>query len=337
MTTATGPARPPSWHVVVVLTVTALVVAAACGEPDEDPVTLGLITKHETNPYWVTMREVAEDTAADEGVDLLVATGQSDTDVASQVAALEDMTQRGVDGILIAVNDSAALVPAIEEARDAGITVIAVDTPVEPPDAVDALFATDNVRAGELVGRYAAARAQELGLEPRVALLDLAPGIRSGEQRREGFLRGAGLEPDSPQLVGSADTEGDEVLAREAMEELLAAEPDITIVYTVNEPAAFGAAEILEAADRDDDVVLVTIDGGCEAVMRWIRPGRIDATAQQYPENMAREGVRALAVAARGGERPPGHLDTGVALVTGDPVDAVESQDVAFGVRNCWG
>jgi fructose transport system substrate-binding protein len=327
------------WRRLVVVAVTAALAigAAACDPADEDPITIGLITKQETNPYWITLREVAEDTARDEGVDLLTATGQSDTDVASQQAALEDMTRRGVDGILIAVNDSTALVPAIEDARAAGITVIAVDTPVEPEGAVDALFATDNVRAGELIGRWAVARAQELGVEPRVAMLDLAPGISSGEQRREGFLRGAGLEPDGPQIAGSADTEGDEALAREALERMLATDPAINIVYAVNEPAAFGAVAAIEDADLDGDVVVVTVDGGCDAVMQWLRPGRIGATAQQYPENMAREGVRALAQAARGGERPSGYLDTGVALITADPVEGVASRDVAFGVRNCWG
>ncbi|MDD9206287.1 hypothetical protein PU560_07360 [Georgenia sp. 10Sc9-8] len=68
-----------------------------------------------------------------------------------------------------------------------------------------------------------------------------------------------------------------------------------------------------------------------------MRPGDVDATAQQYPQNMAREGVRALAEAARGGDEPSGFLDTGVELITGDPAPGVESRDVAFGVRNCWG
>jgi fructose transport system substrate-binding protein len=68
-----------------------------------------------------------------------------------------------------------------------------------------------------------------------------------------------------------------------------------------------------------------------------VRPGDIDATAMQFPENMAREGVRALASAIRSGENLPGNLDTGVRLVTDDPAPGVKSEDVAYGVRNCWG
>jgi fructose transport system substrate-binding protein len=309
----------------------------ACGD-DEENVTLGLITKQEENPFWVTMKDVAQDTAGEEDVELLTATGRSDVDYQSQVRALRDMTERGAQGILIAPTDSEAVVPAIREARRAGVTVIALDTPTDPESAVDALFATNNRRAGELIGRYARAKAEEEGLEPKIAMLDLAPGIASGEQRHEGFLEGFGIEDGDPQIVGSVDTEGNEDKGRAGMEQLQREDPDINVVYTVNEPAAFGAADALEDAGKsEDDVILVSVDGGCDAIKDGVRPGVVDATAQQYPENMAREGVEALAKAVRGGAEPSGYLDTGVELITGDPVNGVDSQNVAFGVRNCWG
>lgn len=83
--------------------------------------------------------------------------------------------------------------------------------------------------------------------------------------------------------------------------------------------------------------MLVSIDGGCQAIKGPVRDGEIDATVQQFPENMAREGVTALVEAARGGEAPSGYLDTGVQLISDSPAPYVDSQDVAFGVRNCWG
>jgi fructose transport system substrate-binding protein len=312
-----------------------LLAVAGCGQ-DEERITAGLITKQETNPYWVTMRKVAEKTAGDDNVELLTATGKSDVDNQSQVAALEDMTARGAKGILIAPADSKAIVPAIEKARQAGVTVIAVDTPTDPRSAVDALFATNNERAGELVGRYAKARAA--GTDPKIAMLDLAPGITSGQLRHDGFLKGFGLTNGDPEIVGAVNTEGDRVKAQAGMTQLLQQHPDINIVYTVNEPAAFGAAAALKTAGKaNDDVILVSVDGGCDAIKNGVRPGVIDATAQQYPENMARKGVEAVAQAARGGAKPSGYLDTGVELISGAPVDGVESKDVAFGVRNCWG
>jgi fructose transport system substrate-binding protein len=291
---------------------------AACGS-DQKQVTAGLITKQETNSFFVTIREVAQKTAGDDNVTLLTATGTSDVDNASQVAAIEDMTSRGAKGILITPADSTAIVPAIEKARQAGVIVIALDTPTEPSSAVNALFATDNERAGELIGRYA--RAKSEGSNPKIAMLDLAPGITSGQLRHDGFLKGFGLSE-----------------AQDGMTALLKDNPGINIVYTVNEPAAFGAAAALDAAGTSNgDVILVSVDGGCDAIKNGIRPGVIDATAQQYPENMASKGIEAIADAARGGKKPTGYLDTGVELITNHPADGVDSKNEAFGVRNCWG
>src|SRR3954471_2391289 len=311
--------------------------AGACGN-DQKRVTVGLIVKRNTNPFWVTMKDTAEQTADDDNVKLLTAAGTSDIDNKSQVAALERMTAQGAKGIMITPADSKAIVPAIEKASRTGVTVIALDTPTEPSSAVDALFATNNRQAGELIGRYARAKAQERGIKPRIAMLDLAPGITSGELRRTGLLNGFGIKQDDPGIVGSVDTLGETARAEDGLGALLKKDHGINIVYTVNEPAAFGAAQALKAAGiSDDDVILVSVDGGCDAVKNGVRPGVIDATAQQYPENMARLGVDALAGAARGGPKPSGYKNTGVELITGDAASGVPSKDVAFGVRNCWG
>ena len=308
----------------------------ACSEEPE--VTIGLITKQKVNPYWVTMREVAEETAEDNDVDLLTATGTSDVDVDSQKRALEQMVADGAKGILIAPTSSTELVPEIEAARELGVLVIAVDTPVDPPDAVDAFFATDNAEAGRLVGQYASVKAQQMGIDPKVAMLDLAPGIRSGELRHEGFLDGFGLSGGDPAIVATADTQGDRDLARARMSEILSETPEVNVVYTVNEPAALGALDALKESGADlDRTILVSVDGGCRAMKNAVRPGEIDATAMQFPANMAREGVRALANAIREGEALGGNLDTGVRLVTGESAPGVESNDIAYGVRNCWG
>ena len=326
------------WQRLGSLLALAMVVALAACSGGEEKVTIGLITKQEANPYWVTLREVAEDTAEDNAVNLLTATGWSDVDLDSQQTALQNMVAEGARGILIAPADSTALVPAIEAARKKGVVVIAVDTPVEPVDAVDAYYATDNEVAGRLIGEYAAAKAAELGLDPKIAMLDLAPGISSGAARHKGFLAGFGIEQTDTALVAMADTEGNRELGEARMAEILARHPDVNVVYTVNEPVALGALVALKAAKvNPGNTILVSIDGGCQAIKNAVRPGDIDATAMQFPENMAREGVLALARAARGGEPPSGYLNTGVELVTGDPAPGVESRNVAYGVRNCWG
>jgi fructose transport system substrate-binding protein len=323
---------------------------AACGEDEEgggggegsgsaqEEVTVGLITKTESNPFFVKMKEGAQAKAKEENVKLLTASGKFDTDNASQVAALENMTTQGAKGILLVPADSKAVVPAIKKARDAGVIVIALDTPTEPEEAADALFATDNFKAGELIGKYAKAKAEEMGITPKIAMLDLAPGISVGQLRHDGFLKGFGIEEGDPQIIGAAPTLGDRAKGQAAMENLLQKDPDVNVIYSINEPSGFGGATALKAAGKDPkDFILVSVDGGCEAIAKGIKTGVIDATSQQYPLKMASLGVEKVAAAARGGEKPSGYLDTGVELITADPVKGVPSKDAAFGEENCWG
>ena len=322
----------------------------ACGEDEEsgggggggggsqEEVTVGLITKTEANPFFVKMKEGAQAKADELNVNLLTAAGKSDTDNQSQVTALENMTTQGAKGILLVPADSKAVVPAIEKAREAGVIVIALDTPTEPEEAADALFATDNFRAGELIGQYAKAKAEEMGLTPKIAMLDLAPGISVGQLRHDGFLKGFGIEEGDPQIVGAAPTLGEVAKGQAAMETLLQKDPDVNVIYSINEPSGFGGATALKAAGKDPkDFILVSVDGGCDAIKRGIETGVIDATSQQYPLKMASLGVEKVAEAARGGAKPSGYVDTGVELIAGDPAKGVKSKDAAYGTENCWG
>ena len=167
------------------------------------------------------------------------------------------MTADGAKGILITPADSTAIVPAIEKARRAGVTVIALDTPTEPRSAVDALYATNNEQAGELIGRYAKAKAAEQASSRR-SRCSTSPRHHSGELRHQGFLKGFGIAEGDPQIVGSVDTLGETARAADGLRALLQKDDGINVVYTVNEPAAFGAAQALKAAGSDKgDVILV--------------------------------------------------------------------------------
>jgi fructose transport system substrate-binding protein len=301
-------------------------------------ITIGLITKTESNPFFVKMKEGAQAQAKKDNVKLLTASGKSDTDNASQVTAMENMTTQGAKTILDVPADSKAIVPAIKKARAAGVTVITLDTPTEPQSAANALFATDNLKAGQLIGEYAKAKAKAMGITPKIAMLDLAPGISVGVLRHNGFLKGFGIKEGDPQIVGAAPTLGDQAKGQAAMETLLQKDKGINIIYSINEPSGFGGATALKAAGKNPkDFILVSVDGGCNAIKNGITPGIIDATSQQYPLKMAALGVEKGAAAARGGAKPTGYTDTGVNLISAQPVKGVDSKDAAFGQANCWG
>ena len=300
----------------------------------DEEIIIGLITKTETNPFFVKMKEGAQQAADGHGATLMTASGTFDTDNESQVTAIENMINAGAQGILITPASTTAIVPSIEKAREAGVLVIALDTPTDPQEASDALFATDNFKAGVLIGEYARA---VMGDDPvKIATMDLAPGITVGQLRHDGFLEGFGIEEGDPQIVCSQDTLGDQAQGQTAMENCLTKDPDINLVYTINEPAAFGAYTALQNAGRADDVLIVSVDGGCAGV-EGIVDGRIAATSQQYPLKMASLGVDAVVDFAKTGNKVSGYTDTGVALIAGQPADGVASEDTVFGLENCWG
>ncbi|MEU1469926.1 substrate-binding domain-containing protein [Streptomyces sp. NPDC005761] len=297
-------------------------------------VKVGLITKTDTNPFFVKMKEGAEKAAKESGAQLISSAGKFDGDNAGQVTAVENMVASGVKGILITPSDSKAIVPALAKARAKGILVIALDSPTDPQSAVDALFATDNLAAGELIGAYA--KAAMKGKAAKIATLDLAPGVAVGVQRHNGFLKGFGLGDKDPSIVCSQDTGGDQAKGQTAMENCLQKAPGINVVYTINEPAALGAYTALKAKGRERDVLIVSVDGGC-AGTRAVKDGKIAATSQQYPLKMAAEGVKAVVSYAKDGKKASGYTDTGVSLITDKAQAGVESRDTAHGLDNCWG
>jgi len=312
-------------------------------------ITVGLITKTETNPFFVKMKEGASSRARALGADLQSFAGKRDGDNESQVAAVENLISAGAKGLLITPNDSKAIVPSLDKARQAGMLVIALDTQTEPPNAADATFATDNFAAGQLIGRWAAAKFK--GKQAKIAMLDLSPEQVSVDvQRDQGFLKGFGIntgnvnrigDEKDPRIVGHDVTDGAEEGGRTAMENLLQKDPNINLVYTINEPAAAGAYEAVKAAGKQKGVTIVSVDGGCPGVQN-VKKGIIGATSQQYPLKMADDGVKAVVAFAKDGKKPQmpagkSFINTGVTLITDDAAAGVPSKDTKFGLANCWG
>jgi len=329
-----------------ILALAALSLAAASASTAAfaaDQPVIGLVTKTETNPFFVKMKEGAQEEAKKQGAKLLSGAGKADGDNAGQITAMENMIAAGAKTILITPSDAKAIVPAIKKARDKGVMVIALDSPADPPDATDALFATNNYTAGVLIGEYAKAA---LGGKPaKIVTLDLFPGHPVGAQRHNGFMKGFGLAaPDakvnelgkSAEIVCSADSYGDQAKGQTAMENCLQKNPDVNLVYTINEPAAAGAYTALKRAGKEKGVVIVSVDGGCAGI-RNVKAGVIAATSQQYPLKMAALGVAAGVDYATKGTKVSGYTDTGVTLIADKAMPGVESKDSKVGESLCWG
>jgi fructose transport system substrate-binding protein len=359
---------------VLALTSAAALTFAACGGNDTgtpggegtggdggggEEVAVTLITKTSTNPFFIAMQQGAEEAGKANNVTITTAAGKEDGDETTQIAAIEAAVARGDQGILITPATD-GVNPAIESARDAGLYVIALDTPPNPPDVVDITFATNNFTAGELIGKWAAGTLD--GQKATIALLDLFNDkVASVDYNRDqGFLTGMGIDVKDKQKNGDEDKTGKytggkggdyEIICNEptngatdqgktAMETCLAKSKNINLVYSINEPSGVGAAEALEAAGVK--ATIVSVDGGCEPGITSVKSGVIGATSQQYPLEMAKLGVEAIAKKVRDNVDPqvtPGldFYDTGVKLVTDKPVEGVESITTAEAEKICWG
>jgi fructose transport system substrate-binding protein len=325
-----------------------------------DKVGVSLIVKTTSNPFFVSMQDGAKKAADAEGVDLKLAAGKADGDEDTQIQAIENAISKGDKGILITPNGP-SVVDALKKAKDAGLFVSALDTPPDPADAADITFATDNFAAGQLIGKWTAA--QLGGKKATIALLDLFDDkiVSVDYNRDQGFLTGLGIDTADKkkngdeaktgkytggkggeyEIVGSQASQGNEDGGRTGMETLLAKNPNINVVYTINEPAAAGAYEALKSAGKEKDVLIVSVDGGCAGVNN-VKSGVIGATAQQYPIKMAELGVKAIVELAKTGKKPANSegldfFNTGVELVTDTPADGLKSITTSDASQICWG
>jgi fructose transport system substrate-binding protein len=310
-----------------------------------------LITKTDSNPFFVKMKEGASAKAKELGVTLKAYAGKIDGDNESQVAAIESCIADGAKGILLVPSDSKAIVESVKKARDAGILVIALDTPLEPIDAADATFATDNFKAGQLIGAWAKATLGDAAKNAKIAYMDLNPSQPTVDVLRDqGFMTGFGIDTKDVNKIGDEDdarnvchdvTNGNDEGGRKAMENCLQKDPGINVVYSINEPSAAGAYEALKSVGMEKNVLVVSVDGGCPGVKN-VAEGVIGATSQQYPLLMASMGIEAIKKFADSGEKPKApegktFVDTGATLITDKPASGVESIDTKEGLAKCWG
>ncbi|MER5430897.1 substrate-binding domain-containing protein [Streptomyces sp. NPDC002588] len=321
---------------------------------------VSLILKTLTNPYFVSMQKDAKSQAAKDNVNLTVAAGSSDGDTQTQITAIDNAVSRGDKGILITTNGD-AVNAALNRAKQAGLFVIALDTAPNPASVADITYATDNEQAGKLDGQYAAAALD--GKPAVIAMLDLFNNqvVSVDVNRDHGFLEGMGIDPGSKTengkeaksgkytggkggtytVVCHQPTQGAVDGGRTAMENCLSSNPNINVVYAINEPAAEGAYNALKAAGKEKNVAIYAIDGSCSG-LKNVTSGKFTADAVQYPGKMAALGVSSIAKLARGGSKPSvtngkAFYDTGTALVAGKALDGVTVQSPTQAASACWG
>lgn len=293
-----------------------------------EKVRIGLTVSDITLPFFVVLNKAAEEKAAELGVELVSAHPASYS-ATEQIAIIEDFVRQKVDAIIVAAVDSQSIVPAIEKANHAGISVIAVDVEIWG-GKIACSVQTDNIRGGEMAGEYIAER---LGYKGKVINIHVSRTDQADIHRLEGLHNVLDRYPDIEVVfereAGWAMEDGWRTTA-----EALSAYPDANAIFTVNDPMLRGALNAVKEAGKLGRIVIVGFDVLPE-VLVLIDRGEIDAGVQQFPDRMGAIGVEMAFKAACGEEIPP-EVKIGVELITRENVHeaAMDNLEALAGLTN---
>jgi ribose transport system substrate-binding protein len=246
-------------------------------------VTLGDLS----NPFFVVMAQGAEKEAKKIGGDGVRATVvSSGYDLNQQFNQIENFVAANTDMIILNAADSKGIRPAVDQARQAGKIVIAVDTPVEAD--VDATVTTNNVQAGEISCQYIADRLKGKG---NVVIVN-GPPVTSVIQRVDGCLKVLAKYPNIKLLSKDQNAEGSRDGGLRVMSDLLVTFPKIDAVFAINDPSGVGVDLAANQAKRQD-FFIVGVDGAPEAIQAIASKDSLyAATATQNPRGMTQKAVQ---------------------------------------------
>ena len=300
------------------LGVFALALLPACERPPETPgkPEVALIMKSLANEFFKTMADGADayQKQNTESFDLISNGIRNETDLAQQVALVEQMIARGVAAIVIAPADSKALVPVLKRAQEAGIVVVNIDNRLDRGVLAEAgsvipFVGPDNREGARLVGEELA---KQLKRGDQVAILEGVPTAFNAQQRRAGFEEAMQTAGAAVVAVQSASWEMEKANAVTAS--LLTAHPGLAAILASNDSMALGAAAAVKAAGKEGQVRVVGFDN-ISAVQALIREGRILATADQHGGQLAVYGIE-VALSILQGEAAPADKKTPLDLIT---------------------
>ena len=292
-----------------------LVVIASCVAAASEQVTIGFTVWNLQvlffNQQLDGIRQAAEEN------DVEVVAIDCHNDLTRQVSSIEDLVQQGVDAIIVNPVDAFGVIPAIEDAVAAGIPVIAVDQKIKVPPA--AMFiGVDNYEAGVQIGQFVVDYVKDhMGGRAKIGVVG-ALNSYIQNLRLAGFLE-AVKDEIGIQVVQVVDGQNVLEIAMSAAENLVAANPDLDIIYTTGEPATVGSVAAVEAAGKTDEVKIVGWDLQ-KQVIRGIDTGFVIGVVQQDPFAEGYQGV-VYALKILKGEEVPEEVIIPVTIVTQENVD----------------
>lgn len=293
------------------------------GTSTTGPIKILVMPKAIGASYWETVHQGAVCAASRlKNVNLQWDGVTAETDVTGQVNMLTNYITQGVNGIVYAATDARALVPVTQQALNAKIKVVNIDSGTTPQPANVPLFATDNVASAQ---KAADLLAQALHDQGKIAFLPFLAGSATNDERAQGFLGELKKYPGLD-LVATQYSQSDTNTALRVTEDILSAHPDLKGIFAANEPGVIGAAEAVKKAGLSGKVVIIGWDAAPDEVTA-VQQGEISALVVQNPFKMGYDGLNAVVKEIRTGVQAQSE-DTGVTFVTPQNINQPDIQAV---------
>ncbi|MCL2146967.1 MAG: sugar ABC transporter substrate-binding protein [Synergistaceae bacterium] len=277
----------------VVLAVVLVVCFGSAVLAGEKPV-VGLVMKSLANEFFKTMEEGARKFAAEDGTFELIPVGMnSETDIDTQISAMENFITQKVAMIVLAPADSVGLVPSVKKAIDAGILVVNFDVTLDKQALADnglpqdfLFVGPDNEEGSYLVGKFLG---EKLGKGADVIIIEGNPGADNAKQRKAGFDKA--VAECELNLLSSTTAHWETEEANTVMTNLLTRFPDVKGVMCANDSMALGVVRAIEAAGKSGQIEVVGFDniGACQEL---IKEGKMLATVDQFGPEMASNSIK---------------------------------------------
>lgn len=293
--------------------VTALVVGVLSfltPDSSSDRPQVGMSVSTLNNPFFLQMRDGAEEEAEEAGVELIVTDAQDDP--SQQADQVQNFVSTGVEAMVVNPVDSDAVGPPVRRANDAGVPVVAADRAVNDAES-EALVTSDNVEGGRLAAQVLA---EEIGEKGRIVVLQGTPGASASRERGQGFSEGI-AEYDDIEVVAEQPADFDRTRGLDVMTNMLQSNGDIDAVFAENDEMALGASAALD--DSGKEAVVIGFDGTPEG-LEAVEEGTLYSTIAQQPAELGRVAVR-NAIDAAHGESLEDDVRVPVEIVTEDNVD----------------
>ncbi len=309
---------------VVVAAVIVSLLAVYFPQDDDFQITVVLKSLDEEMEFWEIVRAGIRTASQEHELSPVIVGPSREREISEQVRIMENVVAARPDGIILAASDYEALSPLVDEAIEAGIEVITIDSGVAS-DAPAGFIATDNLRAGEKAGRRIGELVGDVG---RIVIVSHIEEVATAIDRERGVFRGFEAAAPGGEVVDTVVADNVTEVAYEQTLKLLRRHPSLDGVVALNEKTTIGAARALRDANAYEAVRLVGFDHSQEEIA-LLEEGIIDALVVQKPFNMGYLGITNM-VSSLKGETVDRFIDTGSELIDRDNMYTPENQRLLF-------